>query len=343
MKIQFRSRKAENPAQDRGVKVLYGPARRTGYRLRWYLILVLVAIPIGYLAYSLGSMVFISELSGQVELKRQVVRAPVNGRIAQVDTETGQEVEAGDLLVRLRDPALERRIGEIEAEAAALAEAIARRREGLNLVEGMWDREVAELDRQLEGLTALRREGAITAAEVRAVRTQLAAGERQRSQALADGRAAILSLETRRAGLLGEREGLAAEAGLLQLRASVPARVSELATAAGEDVIRGDALLTLMRRDQYRLLLYLPPRHGHRLAEGAALDIVFPDSSRYGATVVGRPLRSQRPPAELVGPLSANRRALEVALRLNKPLAPAHAVDGLSFKAEVPSVLPWLR
>lgn len=343
MKIQFRPRKAENPAQDRGVKVLYGPARRTGYRLRWYLILLLVAIPIGYLAYSLGSMVLISELSGQVELKQLAVRAPGNGRVAEVIAEAGQEVEAGALLLRMQDPALERRLRQVEAETEALAEAIASRRQGLNLVEGMWDQQVAELERQWRALAALRKEGAVTSAEVRAARSQLTAGERQRSQALVDGRAAIQTLETQLAGLLGEREGLEADAGLLQLRAPTSSRVSELNTAAGEYVIRGNTLLTLMRRDQYRLRLYLSPRHGDKLPEGAALDIVFPDNSRYEATVTGRPLRSQSPPAGLVGPLSANRRALEVELRVNKPLALSHAVDGLAFEAEVPSVLPWLR
>lgn len=343
MKIQFRPRKAENPAQDRGVKVLYGSARRTGYRLRWYLILALVAIPVGYLAYSLGSMAFITELSGQVELKHLAVRAPVDGRVAEVSAEVGQEVDAGALLMRLWDPALERRFREVDAEAVALAKAIAQRRQGLNLVESMWDREVAELELQWQTLATLRQEGAITAAEVRTARAQLAAGKRQRSQALVDGRAAIQSLQTRRASLLAAREGLEVDAGLLQLRAPSAAHVSELAAGAGEYVVRGDALLILMRRDQYRLLLYLAPRHGDRLEEGSGLEIVFPDNSRYGATVVGRPLRSQRPPAELVGPLSANRRALELELRVDKPLAPAHAVDGLAFKAEVPSVLPWLR
>ena len=42
MKVRFASSKERSPDQENGLKVLYGPSRRVAYKLRWYLILLLV-------------------------------------------------------------------------------------------------------------------------------------------------------------------------------------------------------------------------------------------------------------------------------------------------------------
>ena len=52
MKIRFDSRKELNPTQEQGLTVLYAPGKRMAFRVRWYLILLLVASPLIWLAAS---------------------------------------------------------------------------------------------------------------------------------------------------------------------------------------------------------------------------------------------------------------------------------------------------
>lgn len=42
MNVHFNSSKQREPDKDNGKRVIYGPSKRMGYQLRWYLILALV-------------------------------------------------------------------------------------------------------------------------------------------------------------------------------------------------------------------------------------------------------------------------------------------------------------
>ncbi len=60
MKVRFTSNKERNPTQDGGLKVIYAPSKRIAYRLRWYLILLVVASPfIWFSSKLIGTMVLV--------------------------------------------------------------------------------------------------------------------------------------------------------------------------------------------------------------------------------------------------------------------------------------------
>ena len=49
MKVRFDSPKETRPAEEQGLQVLYAPGKRMAFRLRWYLLLLLVASPLLWL------------------------------------------------------------------------------------------------------------------------------------------------------------------------------------------------------------------------------------------------------------------------------------------------------
>lgn len=51
MKVKFHLEKDKQPTSDNGMKIIYGSAKRGGYRFRWYCILALVLSPILIMAY----------------------------------------------------------------------------------------------------------------------------------------------------------------------------------------------------------------------------------------------------------------------------------------------------
>ncbi len=53
MKVNFHLDKKNKPQSESGMKVVYGQAKRGGYRLRWYLILAIVVSPLLFMAYYL--------------------------------------------------------------------------------------------------------------------------------------------------------------------------------------------------------------------------------------------------------------------------------------------------
>ena len=68
MKIRFDSRKELNPTQEQGLNVLYAPGKRTAFRVRWYLILFLVASPLIWLGGKLAYGMLMIDAPAQLRL-----------------------------------------------------------------------------------------------------------------------------------------------------------------------------------------------------------------------------------------------------------------------------------
>lgn len=84
MKIRFTSEKERHPETDQGLKVIYAPARRTAYRLRWYLILLLVASPALWLGSSLLRNQLLIEAPAYTRQPLTEIRALESGLVSQI-------------------------------------------------------------------------------------------------------------------------------------------------------------------------------------------------------------------------------------------------------------------
>jgi len=95
MKIRFNQPETKNPEQDRGLRVHYSEAKRSGKSWRWYLIVLIASMPLLYLLGLIAWDEITVEANGRIRVSNFVMRAPVDGYVQQIHVRPLQNVAQG--------------------------------------------------------------------------------------------------------------------------------------------------------------------------------------------------------------------------------------------------------
>lgn len=335
MKVRFDSPKETRPAEEQGLQVLYAPGKRMAFRLRWYLLLLLVASPLLWLGGQWLLALERIEAPARLYVPALQVRAFESAQIREILVEPGQVVAKGDLLMRLDNPQWRERLALLaDAEAAvpvAAGELPSRERQLLRSAVGAAEQRLAEVRRLLA-------QGAATRVEL----FQVEAERDARQQALLQFEQRLLQPEPatmvqRRL----ERRWLEQRLAGLDVRAPEDGRVLDLAVDPGESVAAGLPLLTLEKRQRVQVWVYLPARHAAYAQPGQELSLRLPDGTRQSARVVRQVYDTARVPAELQPAFASSARTLLVLVEPTEALADLWRINQLGLQARFPR--DWAR
>lgn len=338
MKIRFNSDKERNPTQDGGLKVLYAPGKRVAFRLRWYLILLLISSPLLWIFGRMGVGYLRVEAPAQIEVPVVELRAREAGTVAELPVKAGDPVQAGQLLLSLDNPEWRLRIQQLQPGEAPLATTAAAQAQQLQ-------QRAIDLARQrVSQLQALLAQGAATRGELLSAQAELNSQQQalldlqvrlrvQRNQA--EGDPLQLLREER------ERQWLQSRLDGLQFTAKEEGRVAEVLVRAGENVGPGTLLMRLERSAAPLLLVYLEPRFAAYAEPGQRLAVRMPDGSWQTARVLQAADSARRLPAGMQKPFTVSQLGLLVPAEFEQPLPPRWRVDQLPLKVRFPH--DWSR
>ncbi|QXH47899.1 biotin/lipoyl-binding protein [Pseudomonas xanthosomatis] len=323
MKINFRSAKEQHPTQDNGMQVLYAPGKRLAFRLRWYLILLLILLPPAWLAGRYGLAMLRVEAPALVRLPTLEVRAMQPGQVEAVNVQPGDHVQPGSPLVQMDNPEWRLRLNLLQGSAVPAA-ADGLTAHNRQVLQALVDRAAARV-RDVRSLVARQ---AATRGELLEAQNALDSREAER---LAWERSLAGGNEAERYQHQQQREARWLTKRLQQMRidASESGRVAEVIAAPGENVGPGTLLMRLERSGPAQLWVYLDPKDVEHATPGSRLEVRLPDGSATGATVIN-PAESANPlPSDLRKPFSSPTRGLMVPARFDQPLADTWRVDSL--------------
>jgi multidrug resistance efflux pump len=337
MQIRFHRKARSSPESIEGLKVPYAPAKRVAPKWRWYLIMSVLLLPVGWLVLKAIGSLFILSANGTVFLDQFEVRAPGNGRIVKVAAAVGARVTDQQVLMELEDQELEGALIRARAELIALqrSEILQRRQTSPAPTpvienESSLREELALAERVLRfnearraATQSLLRDGAATMAELR----EAEAGVNQATAAVLQVKRQLekKTIFTRPAEtqplmsaaaqrILDDIAQLEAKREKLQVRAGQAGRVLDVFATSGEFVSAGTPLMLVGRTVNPQVVAYVPPEIATRLAVGARATIRFPDGFRAQALVAETPLVTRRMPADLVNQFGV--RPMTVVLHL---------------------------
>lgn len=341
MNIRFDSPKELNPTHDHGLKVLYAPGKRMAFRLRWYLILFLVASPLLWLLGKLLFSLVLIDAPAQLRLPIEEVRARDAGRIEQLHVTAGEQVQTGQLLVNLDNPEWRVRLQQLaamptEMPTVADSEWVSRERQSLRASAGRAAQQVQQLSALLAQGAATRGELMTAQAEQDRRQAELAAFER-REQLTRQPREFDRQLIEQNA----ERQWLQTRLQALSLIAPEPGRIAEVLVTPGENVGPGTLLMRLERVGDPLLWIYLEPHNIGYAGVGQPLQVRMPDGKWLDAHVVQAVDSAGRTPVVLRGPFAASEMGLQVAARFDQPLSPRWRIDQLPLHVRFPT--NWKR
>ncbi len=339
MKIRFNSDKERNPTQDGGLKVLYAPGKRVAFRLRWYLILLLISSPLLWVFGRLGVGYLRVEAPAQIQVPVLELRALEAGTVAELPVKAGDQVRPGQLLLSLDNAEWRLRIQQLQPSEVPVASLPT---QALQL---QLQRRAIELARQrVKQIQVLLAKGAATRGELLSAQAELNVQQQvlfdlearlraQRSQAEGDPLQMVRE-ERERQWLQSRLEGL-------RFSAREEGRVADVLVTSGENVGPGTLLMRLERSAEPLLLIYLEPRFAAYATPGNSLKVRLPDGSWLTARVLQAAESVRRLPAGMQKPFTVSQMGLLVPAEFEQPLPPLWRVDQLPLKVRFPH--DWSR
>ncbi len=332
MKIRFDSAKEHHPARDGGAKVLYAPGKRTAFRLRWYLILLLVASPILIFAGKLAWSIWIVEVPAQILFSITEVRSRDAAQVTRVLVEPGQKVERHQLLVELENPEWRLRLEQLRAVSAELANLPYTRSGSLNQV---FTDQLERAERRIAIVTRLLSQGAATRGELMAAAddrdgklAQLLELQQREMQASAN------PSDVRADGMRDAEENwLQQKLSSLASRAQSAGEVVEILVNEGENVGPGTLLMRLRSSDAATIYAYIDLAYADYAQAGQALRLKLPDGRWLDAHIRSDPHMTETIPSDIRAAFSSQKRGLLVIVETDEAIPPRWLVNQLPLEA----------
>ena len=354
MKIRFSSREKQPADVSRGMKVPYGPGRRAVAHWRWWLILTLVLSPFFYLAYTMLFPLLVMTAPGFITLEKETLTTATESVVERITVHPGDRVRRGQVLAELAAPKLDEQIELLHKMLEPMNsfgfgtdEATFRfNRIGLyRQQEEHAARAVTHHEQRLATVTRLFGQGAATAAEVNAVRSQLDGArhtliQAQLQRAEAEQQAIWpATLPTLTPGTIRDHELLRQQLGRLQaqrqqlhLRAGDEGTVLEILVEVGTVLAPGQGVMVLGRQTQSMIVAYLQPSQVKRVQPGLEATVEVAGGPSLQARVREQPSQATRLPAQLSSAIGSRDTMVLVTLDPIDPLPPERAIEGLPVR-----------
>lgn len=344
MKVKFFSPKKQNPDEEGGLSVRYGPAKRAVPKWKWYALVFVISTPLLFLLWRVGAALFFVNAPGVVSLEKVSINSPFPVVVEKIYAAPGALADEGELLMRLEDPAVTQRIYVLKAELDSLQVGMPAPTGSAPTAAAYGMIRIAEENERYQkeyrdSIQFLFSQGAATRAEADAAEDRY----RQALMALSEARTSLLLLQapdfsrqeslaqknSRIAQIEAEMKGLEERKGLFSVVSPHEGRILDVFPSEGQFVGGGAPLVLLGRPEALIIMTYLQPRHISYTGEGEKVTVRFPGSLSVAGRVSAAPEIAARIPAELAGVLGEGKQTLLVKVTLDEELDSHLRVEGL--------------
>ncbi|WP_372881783.1 HlyD family secretion protein [Psychromonas sp.] len=129
MKIEFLLDKQKKPHSEKGMKVIYGGTKRTGYRIRWFLLVMAIISPLIFAAYYFMRSSILVIAPAIITYNPVGIDAPHEGMLVSIYPQEGDEIDKGAPLFKLEDNILNAEIAFLQKQLDKLKQFDEQRRQ----------------------------------------------------------------------------------------------------------------------------------------------------------------------------------------------------------------------
>lgn len=341
MKVTYQaSSKSRHPTIDNGMIVNYANSKRSGFKIRWYFLLFLVAAPVALVLWILLRPHIFVLGSGIITTEPLEIRAPAQGDLISIIAKASQQLNAGDPLLIIKDPQLDSQIVELERQLKMLngpdAEIhqmiLAQFKTRIDIAsQGLWRQ-----NGLLKSYTDFQHKGIVPNADMAAVLQAHTASKMALSQAKLD----LIQMRQQQiieqtAGVIAQsRHEITLELARLQARKSQlvmkapnKGRVADILVQPGELIAQGQPMILISGRDDPLILAYFEPKYFEYAVLGQKATVKLPNGDSFTAHISEPTELVGKLPKQLSGPFDGEKSMLQVTLSPDLKLPPV--IEGI--------------
>lgn len=329
------SSKSQHPTIDNGMVVNYANSKRSGFKIRWYLLLFLVTAPVALVLWILLRPHIFVLGSGIITTEPLEIRAPAQGDLISVIAKTSQQLNAGDPLLVIKDPQLDSQIAELERQLSMLNDPdsethqliLAEFETRINIAsQGLWRQ-----NSLLKSYIDFKQKGIVPNSDMAAVLQAHTASK----MALAQAKVDLMQIRQQQiieqtAGAIAQsRHGIKLELVRLQARKSqlvmkapYKGRVADILVQPGELIAQGQPMILISGRDDPLILAYLDPKYFEYAVLGQKATVKLPNGDDFTAYISEPTELVGKLPKQLSGPFDGEKSMLQVTLSPDSKLPP---------------------
>lgn len=338
MKVSFESPQQRDPELRNGLRIPYPPEKRVFPRWRWWLLLLIVFIPLLYLGFRLTEGYFYRSSLGIVEFEKVNLTCPLQARVDSVLCTSGSEIRRGQTLFVITPDAQVENLNLLRVEQQGLVK-YSRDTIGLDHLRQavvLAQQEKEYWQEYLSMVQDLFEKGAATRAEVDAAQKNWRGAQNDLIRAQNDLDRASKFVNPQYAIRLGQiREEIALITHApTKVLAPTNGIVISLYANSGQKVNSGTLLATLADSDSIRLVAFVDPKLLNTIHHKQRIEIRFPNGYRTRAALKGDPKLVQNLPHALGTPFVAPSAYLRVELQPLEKIPGTLLLDGMPFSVD---------
>ncbi|WP_337028425.1 HlyD family secretion protein [Vibrio cholerae] len=343
MKVKFHLDKQHQPQSERGMKVMYGQAKRGGYRLRWYLILALVISPLLAMGYYLYRDKVLVIAPAIVTSKPVAIKATEDGVIGPLNLVVGQSVTEQQALFEVTNTTLANELDFMRQEIAQLNVNQEENTHYHTLAIENTQRNSDQIQQIRKRYEMYKAKGQVSDVDYAAI-INLAYGAQNelnsRNIALNDAQTSYQErllagpISQAKRGLMKELVVKQSQLERLNIHSPFDGRVVALPVVEGQQVEKGDPLVVIAKNITPQVTAYLNPKYLDVSQFGTHAKVIFPDGKTFSATVSEAVEIVSKLPIQLAKPFEGKPAYMEVTLTFDEELEENRWIEGMTVEVE---------
>ena len=342
MKVNFHLDKKNKPHSENGMTVLYGQAKRSGYRLRWYLILAIVISPLLFMSYYLFRTQILVTAPGIVTSYPLTITSPQSATVDDLLTTIGAEISNEQPLIVLKNKILDQEVDFLHQELSKLSNIEQPNSNSLyQLAISNTKKSVKKVDAIQQKYDRFRSDGQVSDVDYasmvnvsNAMHNQLSAQEiayvNEQQQQVQQQLAGPISQQYR--ALKQELVVKETQQNNLMFTAPFTGRVLDIHVHEGQRVTENAPLLTLAQNITPEIIVFLNPKYLEYGTLNTRATVIFPDGKKFAATV-SRPVELVNTlPPELQSPFEGQSAYLKLILSFDERLEKTRWIEGVEVE-----------
>lgn len=345
MKISFSNNKNSDATVKNNVKIPYGDARRIFPQLKWWLVLIIIALPFVYFSGKIINEWLFVRSPGTIFLEKVIVNSSEPGTVEHIAGKRGDIIAPNGLVLSFKKVIPTGRIEQIallEAEKNALSQGSV----STAISGGKNYQQIAAISSSVNyyeklrnDTAALMEKGAATRAEFEQVNAKY--NELKATLAGADVApitAPVVTNEVRKMQVEDSIKGLTK---LLDnngsITTTVGGQINSILVNEGQTFSAGEPLVILTKQENVYVSVYVEPNDFKKISVGTEAKVKILGTNRtVQAVVVEQPISASTVPVGISNNVYPNAmRGINVFLKITENLIPEEIVDGL------PVVVEW--